>query len=138
MLVPVVETTSFQPLHCRLQGGSGGSGSACSTGFSQTQGGAGGVGSNGNFNCGGEPGGYGEGVANPVSIVVSGHGGSSIYGGGGIANFTVNTAGNAAANYGSGGSGGCAFTASQAGGAGSGGLIIVWEIFLSTIFIHNL
>jgi hypothetical protein len=85
--------------------------------------GDGGVGSNGGFNSKGAPGFSGLAI---LGSTISGNGGSSIYGGGAIGQSSVG-AGIAGGNYGSGGSGGLSTTVSAAGGAGSAGLIIIWE-----------
>ena len=118
-------TTTFSASSLQATGGVGGSGGITQTvaGFTAV-GGAGGVGSNGNLNAAGAPGLFG--MNDGAGTSLSGNGGSSHYGGGALASGSPN-AGNAAGNYGSGGSGGSAFVTSLAGGAGSAGLIIVWE-----------
>ena len=74
----------------------------------------------------GEGGGPGLRLANAATGGVSGNGGSSPFGGGAVGRVTAGV-GNAASGYGAGGSGGVAGGTSQAGGAGSGGLVIVYE-----------
>lgn len=105
-------------------GGQGGTAVATSSG-NTIQGGSGGVGSNGTFNCNGAPGGN---AINISGISNSGVGGSSLYGGGGLARVGTG-GGNAATNYGSGGSGATAVNGNQAGAAGSGGLIVISEYY---------
>jgi hypothetical protein len=87
------------------------------------QGGPAGIGTNGNFNTSGAPGAWGA-IFN--SGFLGGNGGSSHYGGGGLAPYGASV-GTAAGAYGSGGSGAVSTTTSSAGGAGSAGLIIIWE-----------
>lgn len=118
-------TTTFSASSLQATGGSGGTGgpSTSTSSGGAVKGGDAGVGTNGNINSGGAPGGAG---INLFGVAVSGLGGSSIYGGGASAVSTVTT-GLAAGSYGSGGSGAIALNNSQAGGAGSAGLIRVWE-----------
>lgn len=119
-------TTTFSASSLQATGGSGGNGSAgaISTVALISPGGAAGIGSNGNFNAGGAPGNFGV-VA--LTANCSGNGGSSLYGGGGVGINSTPAIGTAASNYGSGGGGALSTTTSFAGGAGSPGLIIVWE-----------
>ncbi len=118
-------TSTFSASSLQATGGAGGSGMAAtlSTGAAATAGGLGGVGSNGTINCNGAPGigGY-MALGNPLS----GNGGSSLYGGGGLGRISPG-AGAAAVDYGSGGAGALSTTVNAAGGNGSGGLIVVWE-----------
>jgi hypothetical protein len=75
-------------------------------------------------NTGGQAGGNGLTLSGTVSA--SAPGGSSYFGGG--APGVLNSAGVAAATYGAGGSGASTQSAtSQAGGAGSPGVLVVWE-----------
>ena len=118
-------TTTFSASSLQATGGSGGTGGVTSTVTAITSlGGAGGIGSNGDFNSGGAPGIYG--FSDGSGTNVSGNGGSSHYGGGALGALSTVT-GIAASNYGSGGSGGSSTTVSRAGGAGTAGLIVVWE-----------
>ncbi len=118
-------TTTFNASSLQATGGAGGGGMTAVTGGSglRSIGGVAGVGTNGNINSAGKPG--IDGFA-AVSATTGGTGGSSIYGGGAVAQ-NATTTGNAASAYGSGGSGGLSLTVSSAGGAGSAGVIIVWE-----------
>lgn len=116
---------TFSASSLQATGGSGGTGGITSTVTAITSlGGAGGIGSNGDFNSGGAPGIYG--FCDGSGTNVSGNGGSSHYGGGALGALSTVT-GIAASNYGSGGSGGSSTTVSRAGGAGTAGLIVVWE-----------
>ena len=117
-------TTTFSASSLQATGGFGGNGMAAigAASSSQSIGGPGGIGSNGNINAQGAPGSYGS---TTLGAVVPSFGGSSHYGGGAIT--TAVGAGTAASNYGSGGGGGYSITTSVAGGAGSAGLIIIWE-----------
>jgi hypothetical protein len=115
-------------------GGAGGISSTANVVVVGGQGGVGGVGSSGNLNANGFPGGnaFGLFVVGVTNGVNSGVGGSSIYGGGGLAVSQVAssaTAGNAGTNYGGGGSGatGMNSASTAAGGAGAGGIVIVTE-----------
>lgn len=95
-------------------------------------GGAGGtVSTNGDLNGAGNPGGYGVRIPGTAALVAntfsSGFGGSSLYGGGGVASGTPGN-GAAGAGFGGGGAGGLSNTAgANNGGAGSGGVIIIEE-----------
>ena len=84
------------------------------------------VSTNGDVNGSGQPGSPGVNLA--AAQAVSGNGGSSLFGGGGVGRKTQG-AGNAAVGYGSGGGGGCILSggAAVAGGAGSAGILIVNE-----------
>jgi len=93
-------------------GGAGGSAVTGNTAF----GGAGGVGTNGDLNGGGSNGGYANYNA------TGGVGGSSMFGGGGLNANTTN--GGNGTGYGGGGSGG---GSGWAGGAGTQGMIRIWE-----------
>lgn len=120
-------TSTFSASSLQATGGGGGGGGATSvtTSVSMSAPGGGGVGSNGDINSQGSPGYFG------VSVLIdlaSGSGGNSIYGGAGISIVGGAGIGTNAGNYGSGGSGACSTTSSNAGGNGSSGLIIVWEL----------
>lgn len=58
---------------------------------------------------------------------VSGNGGDSFYGSGGAGN-SATSAGQAGNGYGAGGAGGTAHSSSQLGGAGTSGVVIIWEL----------
>jgi hypothetical protein len=115
-------TTTFSASSLQATGGVGGNGMGAITTVARAIGGNGGVGSNGTINTAGEAGGSSFAVGGGV---IGGNGGSSHYGGGG--NQPNLGAGAVGGNYGSGGSGGASTTVSAAGGAGSAGLIVVWE-----------
>lgn len=120
-------TTTFSASSLQATGGAGGVGGISSATAVVSAGGAAGVGSNGNINCSGAPGtlGVSAGVAASGGFG-GGSGGSSIYGGGGVGVGAQQT-GAAGGNYGSGGAGAVSATTNQVGGAGSNGLIVVWE-----------
>ena len=110
-------------------GGGGGGGGNTNTTGNAAPGGSTATVSGGDFNATGNPGHTGVAF---TTFLVTGAGGAGMYGGGAnpvTISTSTSTAGNAATNYGSGGSGagGINVTATQAGGAGSTGLIIVWE-----------
>lgn len=129
-------TTTFGtgPL-LQATGGAGGTGiQGSSADIAASPGGVGGVGSSGDLNISGGPGlmGWTMPFGNPI---ISGAGGCSIFGGGGIAvtrNSGGSTAGNAGGNYGAGGSGAACYetTSGAAGGAGSAGVVVVTEFTL--------
>lgn len=103
-------------LHCSANGGSGGS-----SGHLTSFGGPGGGASTGDLNIGG-----GSGFPT-MPLAVSGPGGSSHFGPGGIG-VAGNNPGVVGGQRGGGGSGGsCTSTTSQAGGNGAAGVVIVWE-----------
>lgn len=107
-------------------GGSGGTGQTAGTALSVVAGGAGGaVGTNGDMNGAGQPGNFGYRASGTFGY--SGSGGSSEYGGGGLMLIAA-AAGNNGTGYGAGG-GGALSTANtnRAGGAGTQGIIIVFE-----------
>ncbi len=126
-------TTSVGALISATGGIGGAAGVVQSVAPTGAAGGAGGVGSSGDFNANGAPGGMGFGGAiAALSFAVSGVGGSSIYGGGGLAVSTTTgagTSGLAGTLYGAGGSGGVMNNqnAGQTGGAGSAGIVIITE-----------
>lgn len=115
-------------------GGSGGAGYptfAIASGYDVLNpGGAGGSASGGDLNIpGGES---GIGVAASANVSYGGSGGNSMFGTGGTEGIAYNGSapnGNAGQGYGAGGSGGasCNVASGSAGGAGTAGLIVVWE-----------
>jgi len=109
-------------------GGSGGAFTAGTAAIKFMAGGAGGaISTNGNVNGAGAPGGNGM-TSTVNTVVMSGFGGSTSLGGGGVGRSTTGAGNAAVANTGSGG-GGAAATAGTAnvGGNGAAGLIIVTE-----------
>lgn len=118
--------------HCSATGGSTGNVSAASTASRICAGGGGGVGSGGDLNGGGQAGAPGIGVAG--AVVAAGTGGSSVFGGGGVAGIasTAAVAGAAGRAYGGGGGGAANGTTGNtgvAGGAGADGVVIVEEFY---------
>ncbi|WP_121356803.1 glycine-rich domain-containing protein [Flavisolibacter nicotianae] len=109
-------------------GGSGGSGSTsdAATALFVSGGSGASVGTNGDINGAGQPGDNGMRLSG--TVVASGAGASSPYGGGGTSR-TATSVGMTATAYGSGGSGAAAIgaVAGQTGGAGSAGVIIIYE-----------
>lgn len=107
-------------------GGSGGQGDTGTAAIHRRVGGAGGaVSTGGDVNTGGDT--AMGGIVLSASLGLSGGGGSSHLGGGAQCKQFVG-AGNAAANYGAGGSGAYSVGATNyAGGNGSQGIIIIWE-----------
>lgn len=121
-------TTSFGAL-LSATGGVGGLGGAVSgVSGGQVGGGEGGVGSSGDFNTHGAPGGPGFWT---VSVIVSGYGGSSYYGGGALAGVS-STAAVAGKSYGGGAAGGSLNVSSAAipGAAGFDGIVVVTEFIV--------
>lgn len=117
-------TSSFGSL-CSATGGTGGVGQATGTTAAVTTGGQGGNGSGGSFNFTGNAGEYGQ--RSSASMVLSGQGGASFFGGAPLARSGA-AAGLAGNGRGSGGSGSTTISATAtAGGAGSAGLVWVWE-----------
>ena len=122
-------TTSLGSL-CSANGGTGGR--HCSSGTEKGRGGAGASASGavGDVTAAGAPGGNGI-WSQAIVTMASGPGGSSALGGGGVAVYADSSAnaGNAASNYGSGGSGAGCFNigTSALGGAGSAGIVIITE-----------
>lgn len=110
-------------------GGSGGAAANSTNVAAFKAGGAGGTASlNGDLNGAGAPGGYSSTTLIATNSCVSGFGGSSIFGGGANCRTNASFAGDAAIGYGSGGAGATSQTTSNFnGGAGSGGVIIVYE-----------
>jgi hypothetical protein len=122
-------TTSFGS-HCSATGGTGGTAMGANTSFQWNSQVAGGVGSDGDINIRGQPG-WG-GFRSAGNLGLQGAGGSSRWGGGGLAvAITGSTAGQAGQGYGAGASGsGNANTQSAiAGAAGSQGVVIVEEYY---------
>lgn len=113
-------------------GGVGGAGLGCSATTIISEGGSGGAASGGNLlNAVGNPG--SAGISSSALGTITGSGGTSCFGGAAKSvklTGTASSAGTSAGNYGSGGSGGGTSNSngtSVAGGAGSNGVIIVWE-----------
>lgn len=113
---------SYFSTFCKATGGLGGGGTAATANLVGV-GGAGGVGSLGDINVSGGPGGSGTITAASASTI-SGNGGNSVLGGGGVA-VNSSTAGNAGGNYGGGGGGSVTNGGNTNGGAGAGGIVIV-------------
>lgn len=111
-------------------GGRGGTFTAGTAAIKFMAGGAGGaISTNGTVNGAGAPGGNGM-TSTVATVNMSGFGGATSLGGGGVGkSSTTGVAGAAAiANTGSGGSGAAAGTATaNAGGAGAAGRIVIWE-----------
>lgn len=115
--------------HATANGGSGGSGMIAESGNRVTSGGAGGTAASGDINIAGEAGTFGRvssGWANQ-----DGGGGGSRFGNGGRNNTGGAATGSAGTGYGAGGSGGYdqAVSVNRAGGAGTAGIVIVYEYF---------
>lgn len=114
-------------------GGAGGTTAAGSILIKFTAGGAGGaISSNGEVNAAGSPGGAGQ-TSTVATTNMSGNGGSTSLGGGGVevggnASATAKNGIAAVANTGSGGSGAATgATTAATGGAGAAGRIVIWE-----------
>jgi hypothetical protein len=106
-------------------GGLGGVGMAYGlTVGTMAAGGAGQTGTNGTINGSGNPG--SNGWRSAATTGVSGSGGSTYWGGGGVGK-TANGAGNSATGYGAGGGGGASTSAAVAGGSGGVGILIIEE-----------
>lgn len=123
-------TTSFGAL-LSFPGGVGGTaGVAASSTTTTISLGVGGVSAPSGANLGGSAGARGgDGVISSIGQALSGAGGNSPYGSSGARQGSSGAAGGAATGYGSGGAGGGS-GASQSGfvgGAGSAGIVIVWE-----------
>lgn len=111
-----------------VPGGSGGTNTVASTVASILPGAAGGTAaSNVDFGMAGQAGGLA--IRLSGTVAASENGGSSPLGAGGLATALSAGAGNAGTGFGSGGSGGLTLngSAAVAGGAGTQGLLIVWE-----------
>jgi hypothetical protein len=108
------------------KGGLGGLGEAAGTALANVAGGAGQLSTSGDINGSGSPGDYGTRLSGLIGA--SGNGGSTRFGGGG-AGLVVAGAGLAGTGFGAGGSGALVLNGSAAavGGAGSNGMIRVWE-----------
>jgi hypothetical protein len=104
--------------------GSGGQGQTAGTSLIAAAGGNGQVSTGGDVNGMGAPGTHG--IRFSGSAGCSGNGGSSAFGGGGVGRVGGGS-GNHGFGYGGGGGGGGATALSVVGGAGSDGVIIVWE-----------
>lgn len=110
----------------RASPGVGGSPCTLSAALQIRSGGDGGGSSNGDLNCPGQAGGYGINVS--TTTCISGSGGTTPYGGGGIPVNSASAAGNNGSGYGSGGSGAAAVgNVNNTGGSGANGVIIVFE-----------
>ena len=123
----VQTTLTYNGTTTTAPGGDAGNSGTSTNGPVVIIGGAGGViGTNGTVNGEGQNGQPGIGISATVGI--SGNGGESLFGGGGIG-VKTHSIGVAATGYGSGGSGGLQVTtnATRAGGAGANGVIIVYE-----------
>lgn len=107
-------------------GGGGGAGQTAGTAAAIANAGTpGAVGTNGDINRAGDPG--NPGIRMSGTVGVSGAGGSSQFGGAG-ASLTTAGAGNAGTGYGAGGGGGLSTAnTARAGGAGTAGIIIIYE-----------
>ena len=121
-------TTSFGS-HLSATGGFAGAGGASSTGFGfKGISGTLGVGSGGDINLSGS-GGI-TAIRYDITNGISGQGGDSFYGLGGIPVFNANLAGSAGTGYGAGGSGAITIgNVDRAGGNGTAGIVIVHEYF---------
>ena len=97
------------------------------TNFLIVAGGIGGSATNGDINFNGENGLSGVKLANNQESGLTGNGGSSPFGSGGIGAVWGAGNGGAATGYGSGGGGALGNNANLAGGAGSSGVIIIYE-----------
>lgn len=121
-------TSSFGNLII-CEGGSGGYGQARSTPPFSCTGVVGGTATGGNIiNKSGDA--STGGIAVGSSAILCGNGGSSKFGTGGFTPTNINTNGRAAIGYGAGGGGAISQSqpgAGNTGGAGSGGIIIIWE-----------
>ena len=113
---------------CIGKGGSGGIGNAGNT---SPLGGAGGIAGTGDFTVPGQAGVNGIGTTVTAFAGVMGGGGNAAlgFGYGGVPQTASPAAGNAAQNYGAGGSGGQSFNGNgaAAGGAGTAGIVIITE-----------
>lgn len=109
-------------------GGNGGGSMAFGTSVNLSQpGGGAAISTNGDVNAGGSPG--GPGIRTASNAGVGGNGGSGPFGGGGSGVVNVG-AGAAGSGPGSGGAGAVTKDATnRSGGAGSDGVIIVWEFY---------
>ncbi|HQH18495.1 MAG TPA: hypothetical protein PKZ43_02990 [Bacteroidales bacterium] len=107
--------------------GGGGGNVGNGTNFLIVAGGIGGSATNGDINIKGENGLSGVRLANNQASGLTGNGGSSPFGSGGIGAVGVAGNGGAATGYGSGGGGALGNNANLAGGAGSSGVIIIYE-----------
>ncbi|MFZ1979656.1 MAG: hypothetical protein WAV76_17010, partial [Bacteroidota bacterium] len=106
-------------------GGGGGTLGNGTTGL-PVAGGAGGTATNGDINIQGNSGGAGVRLAATTFYGLTGNGGSSIFGSGGVGAVGASGNGGAATGYGAGG-GGAVGNATHAGGVGTAGVIIIYE-----------
>lgn len=121
--------SSFGSIITAVSGGLGGVGTTSTSGASYLGGLGGTAGSGGSVNIPGVPGGSAFQTGNNY---LSGYGGSSMYGAGGLAvqsQANGSIAGNAATGYGSGGSGAVSTGTPEAGGVGTPGFAIITEFF---------
>lgn len=121
---PANVTITGQSWKLECTGGTGGTGQTYGTGLAFVSGGAGGTCSGGTLNGASAPGFWGH--RESSTVAASGHGGSSFFGAGGVGRTSQGT-GNAGTGYGAGGGGAMSSSSSYAGGAGSTGVLIVWE-----------
>lgn len=120
-------TSSFGA-HASATGGGLGQSTGSTSTAAFCAGGLGGVGSGGDINYGGNPGNAAIALGSPAVKGIAGEGGSSALGGGGNNNNSTSAVGVAGQNYGAGGSGGSANSATDRnGGAGTAGIVLVWE-----------
>lgn len=109
--------------------GKGGSGGAA-IGSNSSTGPLGGVAGTGDITATGQPGGSGQVAVRTQANIISGEGGSTIYGAGGRSiGGTTSSTGLSGTGYGSGAGGGFYYsdTVSGAGQAGQAGLVVIWE-----------
>ena len=121
-------TSSFGA-HISCTGGNGGISTAAAAADRGCIGGIGGTATGGDINANGDS---GVGATLATGGGGAGKGAASIYGGGGLAavlNTTGGVAGTAATGFGSGGGGAVSLNqaTNRAGGAGTAGLVVVWE-----------
>lgn len=123
-------TTSVGVL-IQATGGGGGLGDGTGTTTVAVQsGGVGGLGSAGSLNANGSPGLAGMVLIGATPFVAfTGNGGSTVYGGGGIGNSSLNASGAAGTAFGGGGAGGGSFNngGGNTGGAGATGVVYITE-----------
>lgn len=120
-------TSSFGA-HCSADGGEGGDSAPAGTVLTFRNGGAGGGATGGDTNGGGFAGTLG--LRSNGGATLSGQGGSSIFGSGGVGGS--NSVGSAGTGYGAGGGAGAsnsADTTDRAGGDGAPGVVYVWEFY---------
>jgi hypothetical protein len=107
-------------------GGGGGTGMTATAAASYAAGGAGGTSSGDSYGIPGENGGVG--IRQTAALQISGAGGNSYMGLGGVSLVNSAATGTAGGNYGGGGAGAVTVGATpNAGGAGAGGKIVIYE-----------